>query len=601
MAKQWLDSFYIRGKLQYDPNTRSYVPITNDALLYTVKDTETLETTLHIMEKPIYEFYVAKKPQPFQKDSMPISDVRTVRVPFTMKDREIAMILGKLPEYQWAKKNDGMREYNKMIAKNPNIYGIDTNIEDFYKTKMIMENLSPDGEQTVAPVYNICFSDTEVDISNYHEDFPDPDVAPCPINLITNIYAVTKEAISYILYDERVSKEQQDIIEHPQKFIDEYLDPMILKEGFTFKFKVYDNELSMIRDYFKDIHIRKPEFCLWWNMAFDIPTIINRLKRLCKDETEMINIMCHPDVPEKYRIVRYMKDPKRTMFDTNDDEDDEDDEDEKEEDGRSKGAKTRPPPSRLVDVVDISGYTRHMCQMAMYSNMNKRFLLKSYRLDDIAKKVSKIGKYNLAENGYSIRDVNVKNFKIFLAYNIRDSFCQYVIERDTRNMNNCIIFTSNTRISKYHQQSQVVRNEIMFNMLKQNKVIGNAVDYGFTEKFEGALVGNPVLLEQLGIKSTTGQQTYVFEDLYDNDAESLYPNCLIENNITKASIYGRIIDIQDANGNSINNPKQLGEELQTIDQSIFDVCKTYMDLPTVEEMVYAIEGAAIQAAKQKSA
>ena len=138
-------------------------------------------------------------------------------------------------------------------------------------------------------------------------------------------------------------------------------------------------------------------------------------------------------------------------------------------------------------------------------------------------------------------------------------------------------------------------------MLKQNKVIGNAVDYGFTEKFEGALVGNPVLLEQLGIKSTTGQQTYVFEDLYDNDAESLYPNCLIENNITKASIYGRIIDIQDANGNSINNPKQLGEELQTIDQSIFDVCKTYMDLPTVEEMVYAIEGAAIQAAKQKLA
>ena len=89
--------------------------------------------------------------------------------------------------------------------------------------------------------------------------------------------------------------------------------------------------------------------------------------------------------------------------------------------------------------------------------------------------------------------------------------------------------------------------------------------------------------------------------MYDNDAESLYPNCLIENNITKASIYGRIIDIQDANGNSINNPKQLGEELQTIDQSIFDVCKTYMDLPTVEEMVYAIEGAAIQAAKQKSA
>jgi hypothetical protein len=296
-----------------------------------------------------------------------------------------------------------------------------------------------------------------------------------------------------------------------------------------------------------------------------------------------------------------MKDPQREMFDNDTKDDDEDDEDEKEDDGRSKGAKTRPPPSRLVDVVDISGYTRHMCQMAMYSNMNKRFLLKSYRLDDIAKKVSKIGKYNLAENGYSIKDVNVKNFKIFLAYNIRDSFCQYVIERDTRNMNNCIIFTSNTRISKYHQQSQVVRNEIMFNMLKQNKVIGNAVDYGFTEKFEGALVGNPVLLEQLGIESTTGQQTYVFEDLYDNDAESLYPNCLIENNITKASIYGRIIDIQDVNGNSINNPKQLGEELQTIDQSIFDVCKTYMGLPTIEEIVYAIEAAAIEAAKRKSA
>ena len=37
------------------------------------------------------------------------------------------------------------------------------------------------------------------------------------------------------------------------------------------------------------------------------------------------------------------------------------------------------------------------------------------------------------------------------------------------------------------------------------------------------------------------------------------------------------------------------------DQSIFDVCKTYMGLPTVEEIIYAIEAAAIEAAKQKSA
>lgn len=601
--KQFLNSMYYRGSKMYDKTTNKYISLHNDALIFTVKDIDTLHTELKVLPHPNIDFYLAKTPQKFHRFSIPIEDCRRVTVPYIDRDHAIAESLGIIPQFTYANRNGGFYEYNKQVMKHPNLYGADIDIQDFYKTKYILDNQDDTGEQSVAASYDICFSDTEVDISTYPEDFPDPQVAPCPINLITNIFAKTKEAITYILYDERVAQEQKDIATNSEKFVNEYLDPILLNEGLTFKFKVFAKEDELIKAYFNDIHERKPDFCMWWNMNFDGNTILNRLKRLGYSDEQIADIVCHPEVPKQYRFTRYIPDAKRKLFEDGDDDDDSD-----EDDGRSKNSKQKPHPSRLFDWWEIAGYTQMIDQMALYSCMRKRSILPSYKLDAIGDIEAKIGKYDLQANGYSIKDCNIKNFKIFVAYNIRDSFVQYKIEQNTQDINNAIICASNTRISKSQSMSNCVKNEVYLYLLKQGECVGNSVDYDIIEHFQGALVCRPELIQQFGPKVFGCKNSFIFEDCIDSDASSLYPSMMIVNNISKEALFGRVVDIIEGSterslGNGVeyfeNNKdfeNTLFGNLQTIDMSIFDVCNKYMKLPTPAEIISKINAKVLKEA-----
>lgn len=594
--KQFLNSMYFRGGSQFDKATGKYVFLKNDALIFTVKDVDTLETELKIIPHPTIDFYLALKPQKFHRFSIPVNECRKVTVPYAEREHAIAQCLNKLPEFTYAKRNGSYWEYTKETLKNPNLYFADQNIEDYYKTKYYIDNADPEtGDQSVCGSYDMAFSDIEVDISEYDEDFPDPTIAPCKINLITCIYSKSKEAISYVLYDPRVADKQEWVVTHKDEFVSKYLDPIIVNEGLSFEIKVYEKEDDLIRDYFNDLHVRKPDFCAWWNMAFDIPTILHRLERLGYTESDIADIICSPEVPKQYRYVKWIPDPKRKLFESGSEEADTEKEEEEEDDGRSKNSKQKPHPSRLVDWLEAPGFTQHYDQMSTYSCMRKRYLLPSYKLDDIGEKDAGIGKYDLAANGYSIKTCNVVDFLVFLAYNIRDSFVQYKIEQKVKDMNQNIICASNTRISKSFQMSICVKNEITLYLLRHGEIIGNAIDYNIVEHFQGALVGLPALIEQGGIPIKGCSKSYVFESAVDEDASSLYPSTIITHNISKSSLYGRVNAIYSGGkyiGNGVdihdNYPDRsttLFGDIETIDQSIFDVCKEYFNLPTPSEII----------------
>lgn len=594
--KQFLNSMYFNGGAKFDKILGKYVYLRNDALIYTVKDVDTLQTELKIIPHPTIDFYLAKTPQKYQKFSMPISECRKITVPYADREHAIAECLGKLPEYTYAKRNGSYWEFSKELLRNPNLYFADQNIEDYYKTKYVMDNADESGEQTTAGRYNMAFSDIEVDISTYSESFPDPQIAPCPINLITCIYSESKECISYMLYDERVAEDQKWIIQNKQEFINQYLDPVLLKEGLTFDIKIYSKEDDLVIDYFNDLKARKPDFCAWWNMSFDIPTIIHRLERLGYSESDIADIVCSSEVPKQFRYFKWKPDPKRKLFEMSDEEGD-GDEEEEEDDGSSKNSKQKPHPSRLVDTFEVPGYTQHYDQMSTYSCMRKRELYPSYRLDDIGEKEAGIGKYDLNANGYSIKDCNVKNFKVFLAYNIRDSFVQYKIEQKVEDTPMNILCASNTRWSKSFQMSICVKNEITMYLLRKGEVIGNNIDYNIVEHFQGALVGPVEMIENFGVKIAGCRNSYVFEDAVDCDASSLYPAILITHNITKSSLYGRITNIYQGTTNKLlgngvkifdhNSDHQcsLFSDIETIDQSIFDIAKEWMNLPSPADII----------------
>jgi hypothetical protein len=204
----------------------------------------------------------------------------------------------------------------------------------------------------------------------------------------------------------------------------------------------------------------------------------------------------------------------------------------------------------------------------------------------------------LADLGYSIRDVNIKNFKVCLAYNIRDSYVQYVIEEQQHDINKIISNSFNTRLSKTFSNSIVFKNYLMLDLFHEGQIMGNANKFNFSENIEGALVCRPELLEQLGV-DIMGSPSYVFENAIDLDATSLYPSIIITHNIFKSALFGHLVDIEKPGMGSMGRGDGLFEDLQTIDQSIFEIAENYLGLPPVYKILKGIEAAANKRAAEK--
>jgi hypothetical protein len=128
--------------------------------------------------------------------------------------------------------------------------------------------------------------------------------------------------------------------------------------------------------------------------------------------------------------------------------------------------------------------------------------------------------------------------------------------------------------------------------------MGNANKFDFKERFTGAFVARTELLEQFGI-DIMGSPSYVFENVIDLDATSLYPSIMITHNIFKSALFGHVVDIEKPGIGSIGKGEGLFEDLQTIDQSIFEVSEQYLNLPSVYTILKDIEATAHKKAKEK--
>lgn len=69
-----------------------------------------------------------------------------------------------------------------------------------------------------------------------------------------------------------------------------------------FKIEAFDNEVDLLKAVFKVANEWAPDFLAIWNMNFDIPMILKRLKYFNVSPSEVI---CDQSIPRKYRYCRY--------------------------------------------------------------------------------------------------------------------------------------------------------------------------------------------------------------------------------------------------------------------------------------------------------
>lgn len=521
----------------------------SDYLYIIWKEISTGEKHLQVVPEPMMDIYFEKlecRNHTYNKTFERLENLEKKTVKY--KDIMFAIIddMGdvgrqKYQSYITTGNYNGLKEF--MIY--PYVFGADYDVRAWYryKWKEAFDNKK-------AKILTKGYLDIETDLM---EATGMPDPAFCPIDLVTLIDDSTSTAYTFALIGvgsenksnldglnrlspelrEKEIEKQQDYArrleqqeywsEHPDELINE-AHKMFDENypGMEYKIYFYKDERKMLIHLFQLINSLKLDFIEIWNISFDIPYIMERGTHLGLDPKEF---MCHPDFPIKE--CWFKKDTINFQV------------------------------KNKADFFHLSSYTIFTDQMINYAAIRKgRQELRSNKLNYIAKQELRDEKLDYSEEG-DLRRLSCKDWLKYVLYNIKDVLLQRGIERRTTDLDTYYL-TSYANLTPYEsefKQTIKLRNVQYNSFLRQGFVPGENVnsflfntaereadDYDDEDdedentkskdsKFEGALVGNPLLISKFGMELFGSKTNSIFEYSIDMDMSRFYPSCIGAMNI----------------------------------------------------------------------
>lgn len=438
----------------------------------------------------------------------------------------------KLQEYFTTRNYRGLKE----MLIYPYVYGADYDVRVWYRYKW-MESFDNPRPKPITKG----FLDIEVDILEA-DGFPNPVFNP--IDMVTfideshnNAYTFTligteyngkdtanlsekrkrREEAKQKLYEERHNQENY-YVEHQDELLKEIHEKFDESyPGMEYHVYFYKDERKMLVHLFQLINLLKLDFIGVWNISFDIPYIIKRLEALGLDPKEVI---CHPDFPIK---ECYFK-----------------------KDTINFAVKNK------SDFFHCSSYTIFYDQMIVYAAIRKgQQELRSNKLTYIAKREIRDEKLDYSEDG-NLKILGYRNWLVYLLYNIKDVLLQKGIEGRTTDVDTYYL-TSYQNITPYEsefKQTVKLRNVQYLFYLRSGLVPGENVNgFMYNEekekddeededdvKFEGALVGNPLLIDNFGVKMFGKRTNNIFRYSIDFDMTAFYPSTIFAMNIDPSTL-----------------------------------------------------------------
>lgn len=544
----------------------------HDAISLVFKDMDTGGKILKILDDPKMEVYKAKAHVDLgdinhviiERDKVDKFDVR-----HKQKTLDIAKLLGKDAEdFYWnCLKTKNFKE-TKQITMDNRLFSCDRNIEDFYRYKC----LNHFGQKELTKPSK-GFFDIEADIAYGEIDFK-TNTGEAPVNAVTLV-----DAESMISYTILLRDDNNPLIAEFEKDIPRFLASMNEKHDdeygkFEYKIAMFDYELDLIKFLFKLINTLNLDFLLAWNMGFDIPYLIHRIKVNGGSPKEII---CHPDF--NYKECKY---------------------DSKEEYDIKK----------KTDWFNVSAYTVYMDQMINYAAIRKsQSKLDSYKLNFIGEREVNAKKLDYSDLGH-IREFPYKDYARYVEYNIIDCMVQYKIEEKVNDIDTILYrsYEGNTRFNKVFKEVTFLTN-VAYKDFKdfQGYVLGNNINgmlYDANdkdrEKFSGAFVGNPMLVAEVGKRLfSSAYSKNIFDSIVDYDYTSLYPTIIMMFNIFKTTLLGKIIikgaesDLEMLSKSALpdemkyDRGAQYMEDLETNEPLYF--CNKWLGLPNIEDTMALVE------------
>ena len=486
------------------------------SILY--KDNSTGEKDHCIIYKPEYEYFELKPNIMVTHNLFFIEKEKVVprMVRFTDLLKDIAERSDNM-DFFINNIRAGNRRANEQLHTLYNIFNSDMNINDHYRFRF--DKLYTN---RVIPISKAYF-DIEVDTINMLGDFPQ--LGECPVNAVSYIF---ENKITVFL----LRNPDNPLIEEFEKSVNKKLftelnDFIIDNVGgiekakkfkldnLVYEFKFYDDEVCLIHELFEYINTNEPDFLLAWNMAFDVPYIIERLYTLGYDPADFL---CHPSFNRDQRICRYYIDERH------------------QNEYEARG-----------DIYSISSHTVYLDQLIHFASRRKgQSKFPNFKLDTAGQIIAGVRKLDYSHITTNISKLPYLDYKTFVFYNIMDTVVQKCIEEETKDIdyvfNKCIM--NNTRYDKCHRQTVYLANRATKEFYESGYIIGNNINKIVGSKaipFEGAKVSDPVNNSDYSKIKINGRPVNIMDNLDDFDFKSLYPSTEREFNIAPNTQIGKVI------------------------------------------------------------
>lgn len=499
------------------PHKKEDGKYTDGDITIVYKDNRTGKKHFQVINNPDYTFYAANDDVLVEHPVLYIErdKVHPVTVPYKNLDKKIAELTGN-EDFYYENIRNGNRRNNRELHYLPNIFGSTMSVENHYRYLF--------NEQYVNNPFKIkkAYFDIEADTINMDEDFPR--MGECPINAISYINESTNIIHSFLLRTKGnpLIKEFENevksgkIFNEVKEFITNAVTPKLARkyglEDFEVKFHFYDedDEIRLIQDFFLLVNLNEPDFLVAWNMAFDIPYIVDRINILGYDPRE---IMCHRDIKPEFRHAKYYIDTRAETF------------------------------AERGDYYDISSHTVYLDQLIQFASRRKgQKELDSYKLDDVGDVIAKVRKLDYSHITTNISKLPYLDYKTFVFYNIMDTIVQKCIESKVKDLDYVFgkSLAQNTDYSKVHRQTVYLTNRAYSEWLKDGLVIGNGK--GIQEKvpFPGALVSQPLNNSDYSKMKFDRQTVDIVDNMCDFDYKALYPTTACQNNMGPNTQIGKI-------------------------------------------------------------
>lgn len=291
-------------------------------------------------------------------------------------------------------------------------------------------------------------------------------------------------------------------------------------------FKIFDQEVDLIKWIFDNIHACRPDFVTIWNIGYDIPYILDRLKFRQVDPADII---CSPDVPKQYRVCWYKHD---------------------------KGKKGDHITDHW-DVFHCTDYTKYVDAMCMYGRLRKAKPREpSYQLNAIAGKELGAGKLEFGDEGEDINDhytMQAKKQVKYTVYNIVDVLLLRLLEMKNNDTRTMMMLIGESLIDDFSRQSVQLKNMFFVYLDALGGVpgsIGDTLEKPWDKYLtnKGGQVLSPDRTRGTGVSILVDSDliSFVHKLVCDIDVSSMYPSLMSMLNCTRETKLSTILMIYPA-------------------------------------------------------